>query len=133
VLVCKRKQLAPSDQVITELFPHPVPQNPLGLVAVKLVFERLFKAFQCLSQAAKIDTSAGADTQPAKKLRVPPMRRMLVLRSVTILNCTLLFVNLSCILMIHLSVGNLHQPIHQRKSPSQRLLHMLPWSLLLWE
>jgi hypothetical protein len=54
-------------------------------------------------------------------------------RYVTILICTLLFVNLSCILMIHLSIGNLHQLIRQRKLPSQQLLHMLPRSLLLWE
>jgi hypothetical protein len=45
VLVCKRKQHAPSDQVTTELFSHNVPRSPLGLVVVKLVFGRLFEAF----------------------------------------------------------------------------------------
>jgi hypothetical protein len=133
VLVSKHKQHAPSDQVTTELFPHHVPRSPLGLVAVKFVFGRLFEAFQCLSQATRTDTSAGADTQSAKRLRMPPMRRMLVPRYVMILICTLLVVNLSCILMIHLSVGNLHQLICRRKLPSQQLLHMLPRSLLLWE
>jgi hypothetical protein len=108
VLVSKHKQHAPSDQVITELFPHHVPRSPLGLV-----FGRLFEAFQHLSQAARTDTSARADTQSAKRLRTPPMRRMLMPRYVTILICTLLFVNLSCILMIHLCVGNLHQLIRQ--------------------
>jgi hypothetical protein len=133
VLVSKRKQHASSDQVTTKLLPHHVPQSHLGLVAVKLVFGRLFEAFQHPSQAARTDTSAGADTQPAKRLRAPPMRRMLASRYVTILICTLLFVNLSCILMIHLSVGNLRPLIRRRKLPSQQLLHMLPRSLLLWE
>jgi hypothetical protein len=56
VLVSKRKQHAPSNQVIIELFPHYVPQSPLGLVPVKLIFGRLFIAFQCLTQAARTDT-----------------------------------------------------------------------------
>jgi hypothetical protein len=43
VLVFKRKQHAPSDQVTTELFPHHVPQSPLSLVAVKLVFGTYLK------------------------------------------------------------------------------------------
>jgi hypothetical protein len=132
MLVSKHKQLGPSDQVAIELLPHHVPQSSLGLVAVKLIFGRLFEAFQCPSQAARTDTSAGADTQPAKRLRAPPMRRMLTPRYVTILSCTLLFVNLSYILMIHLSVGNLYCLIRRGKLPSQQLLHMLPRSLLLW-
>jgi hypothetical protein len=131
VLVPKRKQPTPSDQVTTELLPHHVPRSPLVLVTVKLDFGRIFEAFQRPSQAARIDTLTGADTQPAKRLRAPSMRRMLAPRYVRILICTLLFVNLSCILMIHLSVGNLHQLIHQRKLVSQQLLHMLPRSLLL--
>jgi hypothetical protein len=119
VLIPKRKQPTPSDQVTTELFPYYVPRSPLGLVVVNLVFDRLFEAFQRPSQAAKTDTSVGADTQPAKRLRAPPMRRMLASRYVTILICALLFVDLSCILMIHLFVGNLRQLIHRRKLPSQ--------------
>jgi hypothetical protein len=54
-------------------------------------------------------------------------------RYVTILIYTLLFVNLSCTLMIHLSVGNLRLLIHQRILSNQQPLHMLPRSLLLWE
>jgi hypothetical protein len=95
VLASKRKQLAPSDQVTTELFPHHAPRCSLGLVAVKLVFRRLFEALQHLTQAAKINTSAGANTQPAKRLWAPPMRRMLVPKYVTVLTCTLLLVNFS--------------------------------------
>jgi hypothetical protein len=67
VLASKRKQTAPSDQVTTELFLHYAPHCSLGLIAVKLVFGHLFEALQCLTQAAKINTSAGADTQPAKR------------------------------------------------------------------
>jgi hypothetical protein len=118
VLISKHKQHVSSDQVTTELLPHDVPQSCLGLVAVKLIFRRLFEALQHPSQAAKTDTSAGADTQPAKRLREPPMRRMLAPRYVTILIYTLLFAKLSCVLMIHLSIGNLRQLIHQRKLSS---------------
>jgi hypothetical protein len=74
VLVSKRKQHAPSNQVTIELFPHYVPQSPLGLVAVKIIFGHLFIAFQRLTQAARTDTSAGADTQLAKRLQAPPLR-----------------------------------------------------------
>jgi hypothetical protein len=133
LLVSKHKQPTPSDQVTTELLPHHVPQSPLGLVVVKLIFGCLFEAFQCLTQAARTDTSAGADTQPAKRLRVPPMRRMLAPRYVTILICTFLFVNLPYTLMIHLSIGNLRLLIRRSKLPSQQLLHMLPRTLLLQE
>jgi hypothetical protein len=51
VLASKRKQSVPSDQVTIELFPHPAPFCSLGLVAVQLVFGRLFEGLQCPSQA----------------------------------------------------------------------------------
>jgi hypothetical protein len=44
VLVSKRNQLASSDQVTTELFPHHAPRHSLGLVATRLVFWHLFEA-----------------------------------------------------------------------------------------
>jgi hypothetical protein len=133
VLVSKRKQLASSDQMTTELFPHYAPRCSLGLVATRLVFWCLFEAFQRLTQAARTDTSAKADTQPAKRHRTSPIRRMLTHKYVTVLTCALLFVNLSYTLMIHLSIGNLRLLIHRRKLPRQHLLHMLTQSLLLWE
>jgi hypothetical protein len=126
VLVSKCNQHVSSDQVTTELFPHHAPRRSLGLVAARLIFWRLFEAFQHLAQAARTDTSAGADTQPAKRLWAPLMRRMLMPRYVTVLTCALMFVNLSYILMIHLSIGNLCLLIHQRKLLSPHLLHMLP-------
>jgi hypothetical protein len=89
VLVSKRKQLASSDQVITELFPHYAPQRSLGLAAVRLIFQHLFEAFQRLGQAVRTDTSSGAATQPDKRLRPPPMRRMLTPKYMTTL--TLLY------------------------------------------
>jgi hypothetical protein len=95
VLASKCKQPAPFDQVTTELFPHLVPHCSPGSVAVKLIFGRLFEALQCLTQAVKIDTSTGADTQPTKRIRVPPMRKILVPRYVTVLTCALLLVTFS--------------------------------------
>jgi hypothetical protein len=112
VLASKRKLPATSDQVTTGLFSHHAPHCSLDLVAIKLIFGCLFEALQRLTQAARIDTSVGADTQPAKRLQAPPMRRMLAPRYVTVLICALLFVTLSYILMIHLSLGNLHLLIH---------------------
>jgi hypothetical protein len=132
VLVSKCKQPVSSDQVTTDLFPPHAPRRSLGLVTARLVFWHLFEAFQRLTQAARTDTSAGADTQPAKRLRAPLMRRMIAPKYVTILTCALLFVNLSYTLMICLFIGNLCLLIHRRKLPSSYLLHMLPQSLLLW-
>jgi hypothetical protein len=112
VLVSKHKQHVSSDQVTIELFPHHAPQRSLSLVAARLFFWRLFEVFQCLAQAARTNTSAGANTQPTKRLRVLPMRRMLVPRYITVLTCGLLFVTLSYIFMIHLSIENLCLLIH---------------------
>jgi hypothetical protein len=95
VLASKHKQPTPSDQVTTKLFPHHAPHCSPGLVEVKLVFGHLFEALQCLTQAAMINTSTGADAQPAKRLWAPSMRRMLVAKYVTVLTCALLLVNLS--------------------------------------
>jgi hypothetical protein len=92
VLASKRKQHAHADQVTTELFPHHAPHCSLGLVAVKLIFECLFEALQRLTQTAKINTSARADTQPAKRLWALPMRRMLTPKYITVLTCALLLV-----------------------------------------
>jgi hypothetical protein len=81
--------------VTTELFLHHAPRCSLGLVAVKLIFGRLFEALQHLTQAATINTSAGADTQAAKKLWAPSMKRILTVKYVTVLTCALLLVNFS--------------------------------------
>jgi hypothetical protein len=131
MLVTKCKQPVSSDQVITELFPYHALRHSLDLVAARLVFWHLFKIFQCLTQAARDDTSAGADTQLAKRLWTPPMKRMLVPRYVTVLTCVVLFVTLSYILMIHLSIGNLRLLIRRRELLSPHLLYMLPRLLLL--
>jgi hypothetical protein len=95
VLASKSKQPTRSDQVTTELFPHYVPCCSPDLVVVKLVFGCLFEALQWPTQAAKIDTSAGANIQPAKRLRAPPMQKMLAPRCVIVLMCALLLVAFS--------------------------------------
>jgi hypothetical protein len=95
VLASKRKQLAPSDQVTIVLFPHHAPRSSSGLVEVKLVVGRLFEALQHPAQAAQMDTSVGVDTQPAKRLRALPMRKMLAIRYITVLTWTLLLVTFS--------------------------------------
>jgi hypothetical protein len=95
VLASKCKHPTPFDQVTIELFPHHVPHCSLGLVTVKLIFGCLFEALQRPTQAAKIGTSAGADIEPAKRFRAPPMRKMLAPRYVTDLTRALLRVNSS--------------------------------------
>jgi hypothetical protein len=95
VLASKRKQPAPSDQVTTVLFPHHAPHSSSGLVEVKLVFRRLFEALQHPAQAARMDTSVGANTQLAKRLQVLPMRKMLAARYIMVLTCALLLMTFS--------------------------------------
>jgi hypothetical protein len=91
-LMSKRKTTTSSDQVITELPSYHWSHNRLNLVSVNLAFERLFEAFQHISQAIRTDGTAGADTQPAKKTRAPSMRRILAPRYVMLLTCILLLV-----------------------------------------
>jgi hypothetical protein len=95
VLASKRKQPTPSDQVINVLFPHHAPCSYSDLVEVKLVFRRLFEALQNPAQAAQMDTSTGADTQPAKRLRALSMRKMLAIRYIIVLTWALLLVTFS--------------------------------------
>jgi hypothetical protein len=92
MLVSKHKTTTSSDQVITELPSYHGSRNRLNLIAVNLAFGRLFEAFQHVSQAIRTDTTTGADTQLAKKPRVPSMRRILAPKYVIILTCILLVV-----------------------------------------
>jgi hypothetical protein len=71
MLASKCKTTTSSDQVITKLHSYHGSRNRLNLVAVNLAFRHLFEAFQHVSQAIRTDTTAGADTQPAKKPRAP--------------------------------------------------------------
>jgi hypothetical protein len=91
-LASKRKTTASSNQVITELPSYHGSRNQLNLVSVNLAFGRLFEAFQHISQAVRTDATAGADTQPTKKTRVPSMRRILAPKYVMLLICLLLLV-----------------------------------------
>jgi hypothetical protein len=91
-LASKRKITTSSDQVITELHSCHLSRNWSNLVSVNLVFGRLFKAFQHISQGIGTDATAGADIQPPKKSRAPSMRRILAPRYLMILTCILLLV-----------------------------------------
>jgi hypothetical protein len=104
------------------------PQSPLDLVAVEIVFVHLFEAFRHSSQATSTGTSAGADTQLAKKARALPTKRMLTPRYVMIFLMFLLLLILIPILTIWLFIGNLRQVARQDKLASRwlsfRLLHL---------
>jgi hypothetical protein len=79
----KRKQTLPSsDQVMTqiELPPYRGPRSPLNLVIVDIIFGHLFEAFRRLSQVAGTGASVAADTPPQKKMRQPPLKKILVPR-----------------------------------------------------
>jgi hypothetical protein len=91
-LASKRKTTNSSDQVITELPSYHGSRSRLNLVSVNLAFERLFEAFQHISQSVRTDATAGADTQPAKKTWAPSMRRILAPKYVMFLTCLLLLV-----------------------------------------
>jgi hypothetical protein len=69
-----------ADQVMThiELLPYHEPQSPLDLVAIEIIFGRLFEAFRHTSQAVGIGTLAGDDIQPQKKMRQPSLKKILV-------------------------------------------------------
>jgi hypothetical protein len=58
-----------TDQVMIqiELPPYCRPRSPLDLVAIEIIFRRLFEAFRRTSQAIGTGSSAGGDTQPLKK------------------------------------------------------------------
>jgi hypothetical protein len=92
MLASKRKTTTSSDHVITELSSYHGSRNCLNLVAVNLAFGRLFEAFQHISQTIRTDTTAEADTQPARKPQAPSMRRILAPKYVIILTCILLLV-----------------------------------------
>jgi hypothetical protein len=77
----KRKQaLSSADQVMTqiELPPYRGPRSPLDLVVVEIIFGCLFGAFRRISQAT--GTLASDDIPPRKKMRQPPLKKILVLR-----------------------------------------------------
>jgi hypothetical protein len=63
-----------------ELPPYHKPRSPLDLVVVEIIFGRLFEAFQRVSQDAGTDTSARNNIPPRKKLRQPPLKKILVPR-----------------------------------------------------
>jgi hypothetical protein len=71
-----------TDQVMTqiELPPYRGPQSPLNLVAIEIIFWRLFEAFRRTSQAAGTGSSTGGDTLPPKKKRASLLKSIHALR-----------------------------------------------------
>jgi hypothetical protein len=68
----KRKQaLSSIDQVMTQidLPSYHGPHSLLDLVAIEIIFGRIFEAFQRISQATCTGTSASNDIPPRKKMR----------------------------------------------------------------
>jgi hypothetical protein len=65
---CKPPKTLP-DQVMNQIVlpPYREPRSPLDLVAIEIIFGRLFEAFQRTSQAAGTSSSVSGDTQPLKK------------------------------------------------------------------
>jgi hypothetical protein len=79
----RQKQVVPlADQVMIqiELPPCRVPRSLQDLVAIEINFGCLFEAFQRISQATGIGTSASDDIPPQKKLCQPPLKKILMLR-----------------------------------------------------
>jgi hypothetical protein len=63
-----------------ELPPYHGPRSPLDLVAIEIIFGRLFEAFRHASQAAGARTSIGGAAHPMKKTHGPPLKNVLVPR-----------------------------------------------------
>jgi hypothetical protein len=63
-----------------ELPPYCGPHSPLDLVAIEIIFGRIFEAFQQISQVAAIGATPAADNRPLKKICRPPLKKVLMLR-----------------------------------------------------
>jgi hypothetical protein len=63
-----------------KLPPYRGPHSPLDLVAIEIIFVRLFEVFQHTTQATGTATSVGDDIQPQKKMCPPSLKKILVLR-----------------------------------------------------
>jgi hypothetical protein len=78
----RNKPLRQADQVIThiELPPYCGPHSPLDLVNIEIIFGRIFEAFRHISQVVAASAVASDDDMPQKKLRRPPLRKVLAPR-----------------------------------------------------
>jgi hypothetical protein len=76
------KPIPQTNQVMThiELPPYHRPHSPLDLVVIKIIFGRIFEAFQHISQAATTSATADDNGRPPKKLCQPSVWRVLVPR-----------------------------------------------------
>jgi hypothetical protein len=63
-----------------ELPPCRRSRSPLGLVAIEIIFGHLFDVFRHISQDAGTGTSVGDNIPSQKKMRQPPLKKILVPR-----------------------------------------------------
>jgi hypothetical protein len=63
-----------------EVPPYRGPRNPLDLVAIEIIFGRIFEAFRYISQDAAAGATVDADDRPQKKSHRPPLRKVLAPR-----------------------------------------------------
>jgi hypothetical protein len=71
-----------ADQVMTqvELPPYCRPRSPLDSIAIEIIFGRIFKAFQRISQVAATSVASTDDNKPLKRFRQPPLKKVMVAR-----------------------------------------------------
>jgi hypothetical protein len=61
-----------------ELPPYRGPHNPLDLVAIEIIFGRIFKAFRQISQATTADATAIDDDKALKRMHHPSLKKVCV-------------------------------------------------------
>jgi hypothetical protein len=76
------KPITSVDQVMSqvELPPYHGPRSPLDLVAIKIIFGRIFEAFRQVSQVASAGVAAIEVDKPMKRAGHLPIRKALVTR-----------------------------------------------------
>jgi hypothetical protein len=76
------KPIPSVDQVMTqvELPPYRGPRSPLDLVAIEVIYGRMFVVFRHISQAAVVSAAATEDDRSMKRSRQPSLRKVLVPR-----------------------------------------------------
>jgi hypothetical protein len=63
-----------------ELPPYRGPCSPLDLVTIEIIFGSFFETFRRVSQDAGTGTSTGDNIPPRKKMRQPPLKKILMPR-----------------------------------------------------
>jgi hypothetical protein len=74
------KSLAVQVMTQIELPPYRRPRRTLDLVAIEIIFRRLFEVFRRASKTTSTGTLVGDDTQPPKRTRAPSLKTILAPR-----------------------------------------------------